>query len=282
MDLHEKARRLRDLVEPIAAGVYFAPEATERYGELGLGYVEGYFCSRSACLGRPPGRVVAAAFGAFSPQVAERAVAGGWAKTTPEAMLDARLAGATAQLERLLAGTDRQAVARATEILRSTTDGIDPSGRALFAGLSALPWPDEPLGALWRAADLVREHRGDGHIAAWIGRLTSIEVTLLTEPYWGVPHRSYVFTRGWSAEEVEAAWAGLLDRGLVTPEGGLTTDGRDLREQIERDTDLAAREPVDRLGARAGELFALLEGWSAAIIGGGGYPVDPSRLRRPR
>ena len=41
-----------------------------------------------------------------------------------------------------------------------------PEGRPLYAGHADLPWPDEPLLELWHAASLLREHRGDGHIAA--------------------------------------------------------------------------------------------------------------------
>jgi hypothetical protein len=277
-DRHDTARRLRNLVEPLAAGVYFAPEAQERYAAEGLDYFEGYFTSRSACLGAAPWTVVTAAFAAFNPAVVRPAVSGGWEKTTPEAMLAARLAGATAQLERLIGPVAAPAdVERATEILFDLTDGVDPSGRALYAGLSALPRPTTPLGALWRAADLVREHRGDGHIAAWIPHVDSTEITVLTELAWAIPPRTYVYTRGWSEPEVDAAYDRLGARGLLDADG-LTDAGRELREHIERTTDLAAQPVVDRLGDRAPELFGLLEPWAAAVVAGGGYPVDPSRL----
>jgi hypothetical protein len=267
-----------DLVEPIAASVYFSPEAHKGYEALGLDYFEGYFCSRSACLGRVPWSVVAAAFGAFKPAVVEAAVTSGWNKTGPEELLAARLTGATAQLTRLL-GEPTGATERATEILRELTDGIDPSGRALFAGLSVLPWPDTPWGGLWRAADLVREHRGDGHIAAWIPHTDSTEITVLTELAWGIPPRSYVFTRGWSTDDVDAAYERLEARGLVKGEE-LTNTGRALRKEIEDETNRAEREVVERLGDRADELFGLLQPWTDAIVAGGGYPVDPSQLRR--
>src|SRR5207237_8829484 len=99
---HTIARRLGRLVEPIAAGVYFAPEAVDRYAALGLDYVQGYFCSRSAPLGKVPWTVVCAAFGAFNPVIVERAVTAGWVKTEPEEMLSARLDGAVEQLTRLI------------------------------------------------------------------------------------------------------------------------------------------------------------------------------------
>jgi hypothetical protein len=277
-DFHATARRLRNLVEPLAAAVYFAPEAHQRYSDLGLNWFEGYFCSRSACLGAAPWPVVTAAFAAFNPDSVRPAVTGGWGKTNPDAMLAAREAGAVEQLERLVGPVAAPAdVARATEILFAATDGVDPSGRALYAGLSALPRPETPIGALWRAADMVREHRGDGHIAAWIPHVDSTEITVLTELAWRIPPRSYVFTRGWTEAQVDAAYARLQERGLVDGEQ-LTDAGRALREHIERTTDLAAGAVVERIGADAPELFALLEPWSAAIVAGGGYPVDPSRL----
>src|SRR5205807_8877025 len=87
---HQTARRLGRLVEPIAAGVYFAPEAMERYGALGLSYVEGYFCSRGGCLGKAPWTVICAAFGAFNPAIVQPAVTEGWEKTDPDAVPEAR------------------------------------------------------------------------------------------------------------------------------------------------------------------------------------------------
>ena len=280
-DLHRDARRLRDLVEPIAAAVYFAPEAQSRYAALGLNYVEGYFCSRSASLGAAPWRVVAAVFAAFKPAVVERAVTGGWDKAQPDALLQARLDGARDQIERM-AGAHAGTFGAAAERLLALTDGIDPSGRALFAGLAGLPVPgtDDPAGRLWRAADLVREHRGDGHIAAWIGEVDSAEVTVLTELWWGIEPGSYVWTRGWDADDVAAARDRLAARGLLDADGGLTGAGRDLRERIERTTDHGARVVLDRLGDGAAELFGLLEPISRAMVGPDGYPSSPATMLR--
>jgi hypothetical protein len=277
--LHATARRLRDLVEPIAAGVYFAPEAQSRYEALGLNYFEGYFCSRSAGLGAAPWRVVTAAFAAFKPAVVERAVSGGWGKTTPEALSQARLDGARDQIVRM-AGEPTDDVVAATEVLLELTDGLDMSGRALFAGLAGMPLPglDDPVGRLWRAADLVREHRGDGHIAAWISHVDTTEITVLTELWWGIEPGSYVWTRGWDADDVAAATSRLTERGLLDGDGALTDAGRDLREQVERATDAAERDVVARLGDRAEQVFAALEPVSRAMVGTGGYPASPSQM----
>jgi hypothetical protein len=91
-----------------------------------------------------------------------------------------------------------------------------------------------------------------------------------------------VFTRGWSQEDVDAARVRLRARGLLDGEGRLTDAGRELRGEIERATDLAEREVIERIGDRAGELFALLAPMAKAIVDGGGYPVDFSQLRGTR
>jgi hypothetical protein len=254
VELHATARRLRALVEPLAAAVYFAPEAQQRYEGLGLNYFEGYFCSRSACIGAAPWRVVSGVFAAFKPAIVERAVTGGWAKTTPESLLQARLDGARDQYARMV-GEPTDDMVTAADLMLELTDGLDMSGRPLFAGLAGLPvpGPDDPAGRLWRAADRVREHRGDGHIAAWISRVDA-------------------------TDDTAAARARLTGRGLLDGDGALTHAGRDLREEIERATDRAEREIVTRLGDRAGELFGLLEPWSAALIGEGGYPANVSAM----
>jgi hypothetical protein len=278
-ELQQRARTLRNVTEPIAAGVYFAPEAHRGYEAQGLDYFEGYFCSRSACLGAAPWSVVCAAFAAFKPAAVEAAVTSGWAKTTPAPMLAAREAGATAQLERLVGDrAEPAAVERATEILYAASDGVDPSGRALFAGLSILDRPTTRFGALWRSADLVREHRGDGHIAAWMPHVDSTEITVLTELAWGIPPRSYVFTRGWNEEEVDAAYERLTERGLVA-DGALTDAGRELRSHIERTTDESTSAVMHRIGDDYDELIGLLAPIAEAIVAGGGYPTSPKNLR---
>jgi hypothetical protein len=274
------SRRLRDAVEPLAANVYFAPEAQERYHALDLGYVPSYFCSRAACMGKVPGEVVVSAFGVFNPAIVLPSVGEGWSKTDPETILDARLAGARASLERILEGTPDGA-ARATELLRRAADAATGEGRPLFSGLRSLGFPGDPLGDLWRAADLVREHRGDSHTCAWAAAgIAPIEITLLTELWWRIPPRSYIYTRGWSEAEVDAALEGLRDRGWLDDDGGLTADGEVARADVEAATDRGEARIVAALGDDADELIDLLGPWAKAIVAAGGYPSDPSQLTR--
>lgn len=278
--LRSRSRTLRDLIEPIAANVYFAPEAQAAYAELGLDYGPGYFCSRGGCLGRPPGHVVQAAFAVFSPTFVLPSVETGWSKTTPEAILDARLQGAVASLERILGGVP-EGVKRATELLRRAADAGTPEGRPLYAGLSSLGFPGDPLGDLWRAADLVREHRGDSHTCAWVAAgVDACQITLLTELWWRIPLGRYVPTRGFSPDEIAAGIADLEERGLVAG-GEFTPIGEALRASIEEATDNGERKLLAAVGDDTEELFALLAPWTDAVLEAKGYPADPRLTSRP-
>lgn len=275
------ARRLRNALEPLAANVYFAKEAHDRYTEMGLDYFSGYFCSRSACMGRLTGEAVTAVFGVFSPDAVIPAVTKGWTLTDPETILAARQAGATESLSRILSGADGalpDGIERATELLRQGIEATTPNGHAIHAGLRSLGWPGDPVGDLWRAADLLREYRGDAHNAAWVaGGVDAVEITLLTELWWGIPLNAYAWTRGWTDEERAAAVARLQDRGLLDGET-LTDTGRAVREAIEVATDVGDDTVLAALGDDYDELLGLLRPWAKAVVASGGYPVDPSDL----
>jgi hypothetical protein len=285
IDVSRAARRLRDATEPLAASVYFAPECHEAYQRLGFDPSPGvaggialpdgpaYFTSRSACLGRVPGQVVTAAFGVFNPGVVVPAVARGWSLVEPGAILAARLDGQRAQLQRLLGGLAAPAdVARATDLLRRAGEALPLSGRHLHAGLRSLGFPGDAFGDLWRAADLVREGRGDSHIAAWVAAgLGPAEVSVLTELWWGLPHKSYSRSRGWTDHHLDDAAGRLQAQGLLVGTA-LTDAGVDLRRRIERATDRQDAPMIAAIGPAMDELMSLLEPWADAIRAGGGYP----------
>jgi hypothetical protein len=150
----------------------------------------------------------------------------------------------------------------------------------LYAGLLSLGLPGDPVGDLWRLGDLLREYRGDAHTAAWTSAgLDGTEIGLLTELWWGVPTRTYVRTRAWSDEELDAASDRLRSRGLIDDDG-FTPAGRELRSAVEVATDLQMRAAVQTLDQDAGELFEILEPWGEVIRAGGGYPASPGDLVR--
>jgi hypothetical protein len=279
------ARRIWQVIEPIASSIYFVPEVHRAYQELGFGgpsrvvgkmeypNMEAYFTSRGACLGpQVSGHLVAAAFGVFKRPMVVAAVAGGWATTDQPAVLAAREHGAVSSLRRMI-GDEPDGLPWATSVLQRMVDAATGEGRALFSGLLSLGYPDDPIGAFWRAADLVREHRGDGHIAAWVDAdLDACEIGLLTDPWRGQPLKSWVRSRGWTDDELDAGCDRLRSRGFLNGDD-LTDEGRALREDIEAATDHMEQRVVAALGDDAERLFALLDPWADQVVAAGGYPV---------
>ncbi|MHB8440152.1 MAG: SCO6745 family protein [Acidimicrobiales bacterium] len=278
------ARALAGAIEPFAGQVYFAPECHELYTQLGFGPSPGerhgvalpdgaaYFLSRGSLLGQVPGDVVAAAFAVFDPDAVRAAVAYGWSLTDAPTIEDARTQGALGQLRRIL-GDAPDGVDRARALLERAGGRLRPEGKPLFAGLLALHVPDSALGATWRLADRLREYRGDAHTAAWTSAgIDAVEIGLLTELYWGLPLRSYIRTRAWSDDALDAGIARLERRGWVR-DGALTDHGRDAREQVELATDVQCRPVVESLGDDGDELVGLMGRMSSQIRAQYGYPA---------
>jgi hypothetical protein len=276
------ARRLGSVIEPVAAQVYFSPECHANYVALGfdpskrnangVALPDGpaYFTSRGSLLGQVPGDLVAAAFGVFNPEIVVPMVAVGWTKTDAPTIFTARDDGAIAQLLRLL-GAEPVGLARVNELLDHALEPLRPEGRALYSGLRSQAIPSSPLGAMWRKTDLLREFRGDSHIAAWVSAgVDATEICMMTELYWGMPLRSYSRTRAWTDAQFDAAHDRLRARGLVD-DVGLTEPGRVLREDIESRTDRQMRPAIDALGDDIDELFTLMAPWGTTIREGFGY-----------
>lgn len=246
------ARRAHRALEPIHTLVYFVPEGAERYEALGVtGGMRRYFASRSAPLGMVPAEVVVATFYNFSPTHVAKAIPSVWDVTTPQQMLTARLDVVDAALRRLLGDDVGSAeVAEAAALAREAAESADVVGRPLFAAHAALPWPEPAHLQLWHAATLLREHRGDGHIAALVlAGLSGLEAAI-TYSATGKSMNEQLLrsTRGYSEEQWEGVKNALRAR-LLDAEGALTEAGQQLRAGIEAQTDAAAAAPYEHLGA---------------------------------
>jgi len=289
--LSRRARRLAATIEPFVGQVYFSPECHEEYVALGFGPSPGtvangvhlpdgpaYFCSRGSAMGQASGELVAAAFAVFNPAVVVPAVATGWGLTDAATIAAARARGATAQLSRLL-GESPEGLERATALLVRATEPLRVEGRPLYAGLRSLGLPGDPIGDAWRLADQLREFRGDAHTAAWTtAGFDAVEIGLLTELYWGLPMRTYIRSRAWSAAELDEATERLRSRGLLDGDG-FSERGRAEREAVEVATDSHMRPAIEGLGPDLDELVGIVEPWSAAVRDGGGYlPRGPHDL----
>ncbi|GAA4949032.1 hypothetical protein GCM10023224_36360 [Streptomonospora halophila] len=264
----ELARTAWSALEPIHIPVYFAPEARERYAAIGLDdRALAYFASRSAAMGAVDPGTVTAAFYSFSPALVGSAIPRAWSLAAPETVLRTRLDVADQVLRRVLgedaAGSER--MKEAAGLARTAAEaaaGLTP-GRPLFAGHAGLEWPGEPHTVLWHAATLLREFRGDGHIATLVdARLAPLEA-LATHAATGAMKTSFLRrSRGWSEEEWAEGIRGAVGRGLVTadPEGALalTEAGRTLRADLETRTDVLSAGPYAAIGARGCERLAEL------------------------
>jgi hypothetical protein len=184
----------------------------------------------------------------------------------------AKESGAVAALREVLGDTD---VTSAVAVLRRAADSADSTGRPLHAGLQALPWPEHPLGQLWHACALLREHRGDGHLAACVAAgLTGLQANVLTEARVGWEPTAYTGSRGWSPEAMAVASAELTARGLLADDG-LTDAGTTLRDDLEATTDRLVQPAIDAAGTELPAVVARLDAWSQQITDAGWFPPDP-------
>jgi hypothetical protein len=263
--LAEISRKLRARADAILGVVWFMPEATSGFTELGLSTAASTLGSRAACMGRVSGEVAAAAFGAINPAAVIPAIEEAWTKTDPDTLLAARLDAATRHLAAII-GEQPAGVERAVELLRRAVEAARFVGHPVYAGLRSLDWPGFPVGDLWRACDMVREHRGDSHVNAWnAAGFDPVEINVLSERWRGLPAGSITTGQmAWSRADEAAAVDRLRARGLLDDDG-LTGEGTSAREAIETATDAQERELVEALGRDVDELFALLLPWARAV-----------------
>lgn len=274
------ARKTWRTVEPLHGMVYFAPEADASYAGLGLHGRSGYFASRSAPLGAVGAATVVATFFNFAPSLVEAAMAGVWETASPGAVLAARTDAAGTALRRMLgdaaAGED---VATAAGLARraALAAAEHPEGRPLFAGHAALPWPEDPLLVLWHAQTLLREFRGDAHVALLVDHgLDGPEALVLHDATGELPSSFLRATRGWTDEAWDAAAERLRDRGWLAPSDGdapakLSPEGTAVRTAIEEATDRLSVVAYQAIGEDGCDLLrSLVRPLSRTVVAASG------------
>ncbi len=268
------ARQMFDLIEPIALVNFFSEEPNEAMAALGFqGYWDGYFAGRAAPLGRVSADVVDAAFYNFGPGEVARHIPKVWDTTTADAAHAARQQGCVAALVRILGDlVGTPGLERAADLLTQAAVSAPVEGRVMYAALRALPIPEEPVARLWHAANMLREHRGDGHIAAlMVEQIDRTECHVLLALDMDI-HPATTFGRIHQLPEAYLAsvMARLGDRGLVDAAGFFTHAGRSAKVRIEEMTDALAEAPYRGLdGPDLEELIVSLEPISARLQASG-------------
>jgi hypothetical protein len=262
-------RRMYGLVEPICLVTFFSDEPNDTLMALGFrNYWDGYFASRSAPLGLVPAEVVHAAFYNFADGEVARHIPRVWDITTPEAALAAREQGCVAALRRILGDlADSPGLARAADLATKAATSAPTEGRVMYAALRALPVPDEPVARLYHSATMLREHRGDGHIAALVtSGIGGTEAHVLLALYEGMPAEKFGRVHHLPSAQLGAVVDGMRARGLIDDSGWLSDAGRETKERIESLTDDLAEPPYDSLEpSELEQLIADLEPISAAL-----------------
>ena len=266
------ARRMFELLEPICLVTYFADECNEEMAALGHpNYWDGYFASRAAPLGRVPAQVVHAAFYNFADGEAARHIPSAWETIPPEASVAARERGSAASLRRIigdeLAGSP--GLVRAADLTTKAATSAPTEGRVMYAGMRTVPVPSDPVARLWHSATMLREHRGDGHVAALVGaRIGGTEAHVISALAQGIhPAESFGRIHHLPKKRLAAVMDGLRERGLIDTEGRFTDAGRETQQRIEALTDELAAPPYDALSpAELDELITELEPITAKLV----------------
>lgn len=278
------AGRLTRTLDPLHSVGYFLPEVAERFGALGMQGRTPYFATRSAPMGAVGAGVVAATFYNFNPDLVAASIPGAWEAASPQTVTEMRYAIVDQALPRVLEEiTGSPELARAADILHGVAEAIpNADGRPLFAGHAELPWPQSPHSRLWHAITLLREYRGDGHIAALITyRLSGLEALIThTVSEIGFTPEFARRLRGWTEEQWAAAADRLRQRGLLDESGALTTTGLQIRTEIEDLTDTLAFEPWRTLAhGEATELEQFAASMRQVVLGAGIFPAGAFAAR---
>ena len=265
------ARKMFGLVEPIGVVPYSTEEPNEAMFALGFtNYCDTYFAGRAAPLGSSvPAEVVHALFYNFAPGEVARHIPKVWETTTPEDAIAARQKGCVNALRRILGGlVDTSDFARAVELLTKAATSAPLEGRPMYAALRTLPMPEQPVARLFHAASLLREHRGDGHVAALMAEgIGGLEAHVLLAIDMGIPAPAFGRIHHLPAAQLTGLIDGMKTRGLIKDEATFTPTGRQAKDRVEALTDELATVPYEVLEtAELDELIAALQPLARQLI----------------
>ncbi|MER7953181.1 hypothetical protein [Streptomyces sp. NPDC096030] len=273
-------RRCHHMLNPMHSTVYFSPDLDTEFRALGFDDLTGMrLASRSAAMGAVGAGTVAAAFSNYNVEMLAQHLPAVWDIASPAEVVAARLRAVDATMRRLL-GPDALAsaeMAEAAELALRATEACTRHARPLYSAHADLPVPEQPHLRYWHAATLLREHRGDGHLAALLSAgLDPLEAMVShTATGTGMNPRWALGARGWRRTDWDAAAARLRERGLLDADGELTPEGTAVRDAVEDHTDRLDSAPYEHLGAAGVErLTELGKAFRNAALLAGAFPAD--------
>jgi len=276
------ARTAYETLEPFHVLVYFNPGLGDAMADTGLDPHGFYVGGRAAPLGDCAADVVVSAFYNFSPEL----ITGAWERARAvglEAVAQRRYRLIGDQLRTIL---DEQAagpeIAELADGFGALAADLPLAGRPLAAAWAGATVPGEPLARLWHHIAVLREWRGDNHIAALvIHGLDGLDAVTFHEaelPDPTVQRRTLgkqmvQLTRGWDDAAWEASVDRIVARGLAerTDDGHrLTADGAALYDDLEATTDALGEAVWSAPGAA--ELVARMRPLVKTILDAGVLP----------
>ncbi|KOG56660.1 SalK [Streptomyces virginiae] len=267
-------------INPLHATIYFSPDLAKELAALGVtDPVAVNLASRAAAMGAVGPGTVTATFYNYRHDLRARHLPAVWDTATPEQVLAARLRAADSTLRRLLGPetVESPEMAEAAELAMRATEGCTRHARTLYAAHADLPVPEVPHLRLWHATTLLREHRGDGHLAALLlAALDPVEALVShTATGRGMTAKWIKAIRGWEQSDLDAATGRLRERGILDADGELTEEGKAVRERLEAETDRLDVAPYEHLGEQGlARLAELGSGFVTKAIGAGAFPRD--------
>ncbi|RDG34663.1 SCO6745 family protein [Streptomyces corynorhini] len=272
------ARHCHAALNPLHSALYFSPDLTSAFARHDVDARGAYFAARAAPLGAVGAGVVTATFYNFQYAHVARHIPDLWDSVSPEQALETRLSAADATLRRLLGeeAIASKELAEAAELALRAAEAGTRAARPLYAANAGLPVPREPHLALWHAATQLREHRGDGHLAALVtAGLGPVDALVShTASSRGMAEDWVRASRGWNQEEWQAGQERLRARGLLDGADELTPAGTELRKTLEEETDRLDLAPYEGLGAAGvARLTELAGALTATAVAAGAFPA---------
>ncbi len=266
------ALRLRRAIESFHAVCYFAPEVIQPYRGAGLHPWNAYFGQRAAPMGAVSAATVTATFYNFNPRLVERSIPSVWDHVPPARATELRLEGTVTAIRRLVPDLpDDTTLSYLGDLIRSANAKLEYAGRPLAAAHVAIEPPSDPLASLWWAVTVLREFRGDGHVAVLVTEdVGPIEALITSSGYGDGTVEFYQKNRAWSLDEWEAGVERCLSKGWIDRDGALTPAGRDLRDRIEESTDQTMTGAVEALGEHLDRVIDAIKPISREIYLNGG------------